>query len=125
MGRPKGAQNKDKSWRDAIRAAVNELRKDEGSDKPKKVRALRLLAQRLVIRALDGDVSALKEVGDRLDGKATQQVNVEKNVQVTHIEHSIVDMPKVIEGEVIEVTDATGDGESDEDVHDIEGALTR
>jgi hypothetical protein len=107
MGRPKGAQNKDKSWRDAIRAAVNELRKDEGSDKPKKVRALRLLAQRLVIRALDGDVSALKEVGDRLDGKATQQVNVEKNVQVTHIEHSIVDMPKVIEGEVIEVLDAT------------------
>ncbi len=105
MGRPKGAENKDKSWRHAIRAAVNELRVAEGDEKGKKVRALRLLAQRLVTRALDGDVSALKEVGDRLDGKATQQVNVEKNVQVTHIEHSIVDMPKTIEGEVIEVLD--------------------
>ncbi len=31
MGRPKGAENKDKSWRHAIRAAVNELRKDEDS----------------------------------------------------------------------------------------------
>ena len=30
-----------------------------------------------------------------------------------------------VKGESVEVTDATGDGESDEDVHDIEGALTR
>ncbi len=105
MGRPKGAENKDKSWRDAVRAAVNELRVAEGDDKAKKVRALRLLARRLVTKALDGDVSALKEVGDRLDGKATQQVTVDKNIQVTHIEHTIVHMP-LIEGEVIEVLDA-------------------
>ena len=104
MGRPKGAENKDKSWRDAVRAAVNELRVAEGDDKAKKVRALRLLARRLVTKALDGDVSALKEVGDRLDGKATQQVTVDKNIQVTHIEHTIVHMP-LIEGEVIEVLD--------------------
>ena len=103
MGRPKGAENKDKSWRDAIRRAVHELRVAEGDEKGKKVRALRLLAQRLVTRALDGDVTALKEIGDRLDGKATQQVQVDKNIQITHIEHSIVDMPKVIEGEAIEV----------------------
>ena len=102
MGRPKGAENKDKSWRDAVRAAVNELRKDE--DSPKKVKSLRLLARRLIRKALDGDVSALKEVGDRLDGKATQQVQVDKNIQITHIEHTIVDMP-LIEGEVIEVLD--------------------
>ena len=104
MGRPKGAQNTDKSWRDAVRAAVNELRKDESS--PKKIKSLRLLARKLVTKALDGDVSALKEIGDRLDGKATQSVQVDKNIQITHIEHSIVDMPKVIEGEVIEVQNA-------------------
>ena len=103
MGRPKGAENKDKSWRHAIRAAVNELRAADDSDKPKKVRALRLLAQRLVTRALDGDVSALKELGDRLDGKPTQQVTVDKNIQITHIEHTIVDMPKVVEAGEIEV----------------------
>ena len=64
MGRPKGAENKDKSWRHAIRAAVNELRAADDSDKPKKVRAIRLLARKLVTRALEGDVAALKELGD-------------------------------------------------------------
>ena len=90
MGRPKGAENKHKVWRDALRAAVNELRKDE--DSPKKIKSLRLMARRLVTKALDGDVSALKEIGDRLDGKATQSVQVDKNIQVTHIEHTIVHM---------------------------------
>ncbi len=126
MGRPKGAENKDKSWRDAVRAAVNELRKDE--DSPKKIKSLRLMARRLVTKALDGDVTALKEIGDRLDGKATQSVQVDKNIQITHIEHSIVDMPKVVEAgeiEVIEDKDATGDSESDGDVRDTEGTLTR
>ena len=104
MGRPKGAENKNKSWRDAVRAAVNELRKDE--DSSKKIKSLRLLARKLVDRALEGDVAAIREVGDRLDGKATQQVIVDKNLTVTHIEHTIIDMPKVIEGEVIEVLDA-------------------
>jgi ribosomal protein L17 len=122
MGRPKGAENKDKSWRDAVRAAVNELRKDE--DSSKKIKSLRLLARKLVTKALEGDVAAIKEVGDRLDGKATQQVTVDKTLTVTHIEHTIVDMPKVIEGEVVEVKDATGDGESDEDTRDNEQALT-
>ncbi len=50
---------------------------------------------------------------------------MDKNLTVTHIEHTIIDMPKVIEGEVIEVKDATGDGESDGDVRDTEGTLTR
>ncbi len=78
----------------------------EGS--PKKVKALRLLARRLIDRAVEGDVAAMREVGDRLDGKSTQAVQVDKNIQITHIEHSIVDMPKVIEGEVIEVQDVKG-----------------
>ncbi len=123
MGRPKGAENKDKSWHHAIRAAVNELRKDE--DSSKKIKSLRLLARKLVTKALEGDVAAIREVGDRLDGKATQAVQVDQSVQITHIERTIIDMPKVIEGEVIEAKDATGDSESDGDVQDIEGALTR
>ncbi len=84
-----------------LRAAVNELRKDE--DSPKKIKSLRLMARRLVTKALEGDVAAIREVGDRLDGKATQQVTVDKNIQITHIEHTIVDMPKVVEAGEIEV----------------------
>ncbi len=67
MAAPKNPGNRwsDKHWRDAIRMSVNE----EDADGIKKIRRL---ADKLVAAALDGDVSALKEVGDRLDGKPAQ-----------------------------------------------------
>lgn len=37
---------------------------------------LRSLAEKLVDRALEGDVSALKEVADRMDGKSKQQTEI-------------------------------------------------
>ena len=77
----------------------------EGDDKAKKVRALRLLARKLVSRGIEGDVSALKEIGDRLDGKPTQAVDLSMGVQITKIERIVVDeLPApVIEGEAVEV----------------------
>ena len=63
MGRPKGAENKDKPWRNALRKAVHELRAADGDDK--KVKALGLLADRLVTKGLEGDIAAIKEIGDR------------------------------------------------------------
>ncbi len=101
MGRPKGAQNKDKSWRDALRIAVNRIRKD---DRGKKLKALRIIAERVVSRAIEGDMIAVKEIADRLDGKATQAVDLGVSVQITKVEHVIVDaLPPVIEGEAVEV----------------------
>ncbi len=89
MGRPKGAENKDKPWRGAIRKAVCELRAADGDDK--KVKALGLLADRLVTKGLEGDIAAIKEIGDRLDGKAVQGVGLDVAVTVTAIERTIVD----------------------------------
>lgn len=57
----------DKFWRDAIRKAALEVA--EGKRGPKK---LEVAARKLVDVALTGDVSALKEMGDRLDGKVPQ-----------------------------------------------------
>lgn len=54
-------------WRDAIRVAVMRAHKD-----PKKGKKLQALAEELVEAGLERDVTALKEIGDRLDGKATQ-----------------------------------------------------
>ncbi len=68
---PRGSKS-DKEWRDAVRAAVHELRKDPVDGK--KIKALRLLARKTVEAALNGDMTAMKEIGDRLDGKATQAV---------------------------------------------------
>ena len=90
MGRPKGAENKDKPWRAAIRKAVHELR-PVGDDKADKVKALGLLADRLVTKGLDGDIAAIREIGDRLDGKAVQGVGLDVAVTVTAIERTIVD----------------------------------
>ena len=68
-GRPLGAQNKDKPFRDALRMELAAL----GEDDPK---ALRGLARKLLQSAADGDnsLAAIREVADRLDGKPAQAI---------------------------------------------------
>jgi hypothetical protein len=59
-----------KQWRQAIeRALAEKSRVDQ-------VQALDVLATKLIELAANGDLSALKELGDRLDGKAAQSVAV-------------------------------------------------
>lgn len=63
-GRPNGSAHK--PWADAVRLAASRL------DKATKRKRLDMLAEALVSEALGGDIPALKEIGDRLDGKAPQ-----------------------------------------------------
>lgn len=63
---PKGRWS-EKIWRDAIRVAVSRAQED-----PAKGKRLVALADALVEAGMAGDVSALKEIGDRLDGKVPQ-----------------------------------------------------
>lgn len=65
-GRPKGSQNKDKPFRDALRMEIAAAGEDR--------KALRAVAQALIGKAIMGDVQAIKELGDRLDGKPAQAV---------------------------------------------------
>lgn len=67
-GRPSGST--EKPWRDALRLAVNAKAAD-GDHKQ-----LRLIAEKVVSLALAGDVSAIREIGDRLDGKPRQESDV-------------------------------------------------
>lgn len=48
-------------WRDAIRKAVTQ---DKG--------ALDTIARKIIAAAKEGDLAAIREIGDRLDGKAVQ-----------------------------------------------------
>ena len=44
---------------------------------------LRAIAEKLYDRAAEGDIQAAKEIGDRLDGKAVQQVISDMDVKVS------------------------------------------
>lgn len=57
---------KTRPWADAINRV---LLAEDG-------KKLRALAEKLVDRAIEGDISALKEVGDRVDGKPAQQLDL-------------------------------------------------
>lgn len=70
-------------WADTIRRAVVQSDPDR----------LRRLAEALLTKAEEGDMAALKELGDRLDGKAAQSVTVagdEDKPLVTKIVREIV-----------------------------------
>ena len=108
MVRPKGAENKDKPWRDALRKAV--AKRDGRGNSPK---YLERIADRVVKDAEQGVVPAYKEIGDRLDGKAVQGVQLDVAVTITAIERTIVDPVKVIDGQVIgEVIEDKAEGEA-------------
>jgi len=70
MGAPVGNSNatKAKPWADAIKRALAR-REHEGNG-----RDLNALADKLIDCAAEGDLSALKELGDRLDGKPVQAI---------------------------------------------------
>lgn len=70
-GRPPGGQTK--AWKDAIwREVCEEYEKEDGT----RERKLRAIARRVVNDAMDGKMDAIREVGDRIDGKAQQSVDV-------------------------------------------------
>lgn len=74
VGAPKGNRNaagSRKDWQDAIRRVLG---KDRGS--------LERCAKALVRAAEEGDIAALKEIGDRLDGKPKQEVGLETTLTV-------------------------------------------
>ena len=72
MGAPVGNQNASnvKVWSDAIKRAMARAEHDPYVGH----RTLNALADRLLEKAAEGDMAALKELGDRLEGKPTQLI---------------------------------------------------
>ena len=73
MAAPKGNNNaaKGAQWREAVLCAL----KAYEDDSVKRGAALKAVGKKLIAMALDGDIQAIKEIGDRLDGKAVQAVD--------------------------------------------------
>jgi hypothetical protein len=64
MGRPIGSTNREKPFRDTLRVALL-----SGGG-----RRLRIIAEKLVEKAEQGDLQAIQQIGDRLDGKPSQAI---------------------------------------------------
>jgi hypothetical protein len=85
MAAPKGNTNANKAkiWSDAVRKAI--LMNGR----------LDLLANSLINKALEGDIPALKEIGDRLEGKPAQvqivQGDEDGGAVKTHIQITFVE----------------------------------
>jgi hypothetical protein len=83
MAAPKGNQNaaKAKIWHAAIMRALD--RRDQSrADGIKEIDAL---ADKLIGLVAQGDLPALKEFGDRLDGKPGQQLEMSGQLEVTRL----------------------------------------
>lgn len=81
LGRPKGIL----SWRQTIKeAAMKEIELMEKSTGKKITKTLnQIIADKLVEKARMGDIQAIKEYGDRTDGKAHQSINLEGDLSIT------------------------------------------
>lgn len=69
VGGQPGNENSSKDnrlWRNTIQRAIAQGSPDR----------LRKIAEALLDKAADGDMAAIKELGDRLDGKTSQQIIV-------------------------------------------------
>lgn len=85
-----GRPPKEKSFANMLSIAIKEAH-DEGRDK------LRAVADKLVELAIGGDMQAIKEIGDRLDGKPAQAIVGDSDADpinlVTEIRRVIVKAP--------------------------------
>jgi hypothetical protein len=82
-GAPKGNNNASKGKRFV---SMIEKRLEE-------LDAMQRIADALIAKALEGDMQAIKEIGDRLDGKAKQQIDLggqEDNPILTAIEVKLI-----------------------------------
>ena len=63
MGRPVGSVNRDKPFNDVLRIALKA-----------RPHSLRRIADKLIDKGEEGDLPSIRELVDRLDGKATQAI---------------------------------------------------
>ncbi len=68
---PGGGKGQDKIWTDALRRAVM-----RASDSVKGKKRIEVSADKCSKMAEEGDMAAIREIGDRLDGKSAQAIEL-------------------------------------------------
>jgi hypothetical protein len=91
-GNPNG-RPKTKPFKDALRKAIETAGDDN--------KALKLVAAALLAKAQEGDVPAIKEIADRLDGKVAQPISGDDEGDAIKVVHKI-------ERVIVSPTDSNG-----------------
>ena len=107
-GNPRGGLRTRKPWREALERAV----KRRDAEKDGNPQMLEVIADQCVADAANGVMPAVREIGDRLDGKAIQGVELDMSVTVTAIERTIVD--PLLVAPVIDAVTVEDDTSSDD-----------
>ena len=94
-GNPKGQPPRTKIWRDAIMRA---LKRRESKDPL----AMEKLADNLLRAMDDGDISAMKEFGDRVEGKVSQPVGGADDLPPQRVQHEL-DLSKLTDKQLDEL----------------------
>jgi hypothetical protein len=81
-----GRPPSEKTFANMLRIAIKEAH-SEGKDR------LRAVADALVEKGIAGDVPAIREIADRLDGKVQQDVELSGNITVQIVRFSDDDTP--------------------------------
>lgn len=98
LSRPPRGQQRDKPYREALRMELAEMGVD--------LKKLREIARAHIEKAAGGDMQAIKELADRLDGKATQ-----------FLEHDSPDTPTIqFVRQIVHVTKTREELEADQDL---------
>jgi hypothetical protein len=79
---PSKGSKPDKLMRDALMLELHQEAADAGGFMTKR---LRLVASALVNKAIDGDVQAIREINDRVDGKVPQAVVGDEDSPIKHV----------------------------------------
>jgi hypothetical protein len=95
---PSAGKKPDKYITDALRI---ELHQEALGCNGKMTKKLRLLARKLIDRAIEGDVAAAKEVIDRVEGRVPQSVTTEGDLVVRVIKFA--ELGPVIDETAVEV----------------------
>jgi hypothetical protein len=78
-----GGRPKEKPFRDALRMEIAQATADDS------LRSLRRIARKLLDEASEGDLQAIKEVADRMDGKVPQGIVGDDEADPVNVLHRI------------------------------------
>jgi hypothetical protein len=105
-GAPKGSRNKAKGieWTDQLKWQLANY----SNSTIQKGLALRAIAQKVVEQALDGDWKAIEEIGNRLEGKPVQSVDLRQTVVERVEELSDAELTDIAAGRGLRVAETEG-----------------